>query len=69
MTVRDAGDRDVYGEPEFAQALSNPYERLTGRCLPWRHVWRVVRVSVPWFDPGAKGILKECLRCPKMVAK
>jgi hypothetical protein len=40
------------------------------RCLPWRHDWDVVRgLTVPLFDPSAKGILKTCRRCGKVVAK
>lgn len=39
------------------------------RCPPWAHRWRVTRVSVPMFDPSARGILKECLDCEKVIAK
>jgi hypothetical protein len=42
---------------------------VLGRCLPWQHRWRVTRVTVPAFDPNAKGVLKVCYDCPKVVAK
>jgi hypothetical protein len=44
------------------------YERA-GNCLPWAHVWHVVRVSIPSWDISARGELKTCLRCGKVVAK
>ena len=39
------------------------------RCWPFRHDWIVKRVSVPLFDISAKGILKTCRKCGKVVAK
>lgn len=39
------------------------------RCLPWRHKWVVTRVSVPMFDPWAKGELRRCERCRVVKAK
>lgn len=41
----------------------------TKRCFPFTHRWRVRRVSVPLFDPGAKGELWTCLKCEKVKAK
>jgi hypothetical protein len=39
------------------------------RCLPWKHDWDVGRVSVPVCDVSARGIIKRCTKCPKVVAK
>ena len=44
------------------------YER-SGNCLPWNHQWHVQRVSVPLWDPSARGELKTCVYCGKVVAR
>jgi hypothetical protein len=44
------------------------YERA-GHCLPWKHEWDVRRVSVPLWDISAKGELKTCIYCGKVVAR
>jgi hypothetical protein len=38
-------------------------------CWPWQHDWDVRRVSPPLWDISARGILKTCRNCPKVVAK
>lgn len=41
-------------------------DRVRFRC---RHDWDIRQVSPPMFDIMAKGILKTCRRCGKVVAK
>jgi hypothetical protein len=40
----------------------------TDYCWPWQHNWTVTRVSVPMWDPWAKGELWRCGKCPKVRA-
>lgn len=43
--------------------------KIRGRCLPFRHDWKITRVSAPLWDPWARGILKRCRKCPAIRAK
>lgn len=44
------------------------YHKQRGWCKPFTHRWNVTRVSVPAFDPSAKGELWRCQNCDKVRA-
>jgi hypothetical protein len=44
--------------------------RPSGYCWPWAHEYDITTgLSVPMFDPGGRGELWRCKKCPKTKAK